>query len=141
MSKNKFSEQLANLKQKKQLLIILVFLFVVVITWTTVSLFTSQKKISISKDFRDLAKPLTPVLKEETLSKLEAKRFYTEDELREFPIFKVISTKDGKISRLVEISSEKEILDESPTPTPTSRPSLFPPSEPTSSVSATQNEQ
>lgn len=131
MSKNKFSEQLANLKQKKQLMIILLFLFVVVITWTMVSLLSSQKKISISKDLRELAKPLTPTLTETTLEKLEAKRFYSEEELLEFPIFKVISSKDGKVSRLVEISSEKETLDISPTPAPAIRPATFPTSAPT----------
>ena len=118
MSKNKFSQQLANLKQKKQLMIILIFFFVVIITWTMISLFTSQQKISVSKDLRDLSKPLTPTLNEKIFSKLEKKRLYTKSELSNFPIFKVVSTKDGKISRLVEISSEKEVLEIPPTPTP-----------------------
>jgi hypothetical protein len=135
MKKNTFGQQLANLKQKKQLMVMLIFLFVVVITWTAIGLFTSQHKVAVSKDLRELSKPLTPTLNETTLLKLESKRLYTERELENFPIFKVVSTKDGKVSRLVEISSEKEVLDIPPTPVPTQRPSLLPTSAPVESLS------
>lgn len=137
MNKNKFSQQLSNLKQKKQLMVILVFLFVVVIAWTTVGLFSSQHKVAISKDLREISKPLTPTLNEKTLVKLEAKRFFDDQELKDFPIFKVVSTKDGKISKLVEISSEVETLDIPDVPKPTKKPSLFPTPLPSESLSNT----
>lgn len=111
------SDQLGVLKQKKLILVMLIFFFVLVITWTMVGLFSSQKKVAISSDLRTLSKPLNPVINEEVLDSLLEKKYYEAYELEGFPIYKVLSTKDGSLSKLVDIEEERDELIV-PTPAP-----------------------
>ncbi|MBD3279432.1 MAG: hypothetical protein GF390_01840 [Candidatus Pacebacteria bacterium] len=134
---NRFVAQFNRLKSNRQLLFTLMFLLVIVVIWTMVSLFTSQKRVGISKELRTLAKPLNPNLNQEVLGKLENKRSFTETELAEFPIYKIISTKDGRNARLVEIGVDEDLLENQLTPTQEPGPSPGLNLAPLSTVSAT----
>lgn len=118
---NSIQKQIEKLKQQRTLLVALAGLFVVVVVWTSVTLFGSQKKVAISKELRDLSKPLTPTVDGAVLDRIEAKRSFTPEELAGFPVYKVVSTKDGKTQRLVEIAVPNDILlnvKTTPTPAP-----------------------
>lgn len=104
-----FAEQFAAFKSQKTLLVALLFLFVIVIFWTGLSLFGSQTKFAVPKEMRDLAKPLTPTIKEEVLTRIEGKRQFTPQDLTGFTIYKIIEDKDqGNKPRLVDISYVEE---------------------------------
>jgi hypothetical protein len=105
-----FAEQFAVFKNQKVLLVALLFLFVIVIFWTGLSLFGSQTKFAVPPEMRELAKPLTPSIKGEVLTRIEAKRQFSSDELVGFTIYKIL---DGKGSadnkpRLVDINYVEE---------------------------------
>ena len=105
-----FAEQFAVFKNQKVLLVALLFLFVIVIFWTGLSLFGSQTKFAVPPEMRELAKPLTPSIKGEVLTRIETKRQFSSDELVGFTIYKII---DGKGSadnkpRLVDINHVEE---------------------------------
>jgi len=139
---NILANQLDSLKQKKIIMAVLIFFFVAVITWTMVSLFTSQKKIAISPELRELSKPLTPVIKEDVFIILEKKRFYEDSELTGFPIYKVLTSKDGKESKLVDIEVDRDVLEvptPTPSPVPSTTPSLIPLSQPASASASSSS--
>lgn len=119
---NKFKKQLGNLRNQRQFMVMLIFLFVIVVFWTGLSLIGSRQKVAISSELRNLAKPLNPTINEAVLEKIEVKKYYSDQELTNFNIYKVISTKDGSVSRLVNISAETELLELTPTPTPEVEP-------------------
>lgn len=105
-----FAEQFAVFKNQKVLLVALLFLFVIVIFWTGLSLFGSQTKFAVPPEMRELAKPLTPSIKGEVLTRIEGKRQFSSDELVGFTIYKIL---DGKGSadnrpRLVDINYVEE---------------------------------
>ncbi len=104
MNPKTFAEQFAVIKSQKILMIGFLFLFVIVIFWIGLSMFGSQTKFAVSKELRDLSKPLTPTVKDSVLSAIEQKRSFTPEELIGFTIYKVIEEK-GSIakSRLVDI--------------------------------------
>lgn len=119
---NQFQKQLDKIRQNRQVLLILIFLFVIVIFWTIIGLISSRQQLGISPELVEYAKPLIPTVDEETLQRIEGKREFSEDELKSFPIYKIISTRDGSNSRLVEISSGLDSLDPTPKPKATSVP-------------------
>lgn len=86
----------------------MLFLLVIVVFWIGLSMFGSQTKFAVSKEMRDLAKPLTPTLKESSLAKIEQKRKLTQSDLEGFTIYKIIEDKGlgGSGVRVVDISYE-----------------------------------
>jgi len=117
---NFYKKQLAGLKNKRQLLIILIFLFIAVIAWTIVGLTSSRNKLQISKELRDMTVPLNPNVDLELIENLEQKKLYGENELKNFPIYKVLSIERGRESRVVRIEFTEEDLEALTQPTPTS---------------------
>lgn len=101
------ADQFAQLKQQRSLLVGLLFLLVIVVFWIGIGLFSSQKKFAVPKSMRDLAKPLSPILDEETLGKIEQKRSFSAAELSEFTIYKVIVNETTKQLRLVDIAYQE----------------------------------
>jgi ABC-type Na+ efflux pump permease subunit len=81
------NDQLKNLQQRKELLVILLFLFVIVILWIAIDVFSSQQRSGISAQQKKIAQPLSPNLDTAVLDKLNQKTIYTAEELADFPIF------------------------------------------------------
>ena len=104
MATNLLQEQLKKLKQRKELLVILLFLFVIIIFWIGLGLFSSQQKLGITPEQKKMSQPLTPNIDITTLEKLEQKKKYSDYELQDFPIYmlyqdgaeiKKINVRDG----------------------------------------------
>ncbi|MFZ5376498.1 MAG: hypothetical protein ACOZAN_02400 [Patescibacteria group bacterium] len=117
---NQFSKQLAGFRQQRHLLIGMVFMFVIVVLWTGVSLFSSQQRVSISAELQKLAQPLTPTVKEEIITNIEKKRSFSDTELGNFTIYKYVTNKENTKAKLVEIGTDDEQVFATPTPKPKS---------------------
>ncbi len=101
MVENSFQDQLKSLQKRKELLIILLFLFVIIIFWIGLSLFTSQQKLGITSEQKKLAQPLTPNINISVLEKVEQKRVFSEFELQDFPIYALYQ--DGGTTKVIDI--------------------------------------
>lgn len=116
-------KKLTYLKNKQHLLYLMLFSLATVIIWVTISLITSQKRPGISPELQKLATPLNPTLNQETLRKVEQKEYFSEGDLRDFPIYKVITSSNGIDERVVTIGTAEEDIfptaSASPKPTPT----------------------
>ncbi len=110
--KSVIANEFSKLKQNQKLLAILILFFVCTIAWTVASLFSSQTTSNISPKLLKISKPLNPVLDVEVLSKLEQKRLYTEEDLVDFPIYKIIITDSGRGERIVNINTTIDQLEE-----------------------------
>jgi hypothetical protein len=112
------ADQLKNLQQRKDLLVIFLLFFVIVIFWITIGLLTSQQRSGISSTQRQLAQPLSPNLDASVIDDLEQKNSYSPAELAEFPIFVVEenqplvstqSSEDGAVSQDQQIILPPEL--------------------------------
>ncbi len=110
MQKNSLTNQLKNLQQSQQLLAIAILFLVVVFSWVFIEMFTEQQKSTISPALTKAALPLTPTLDLKTIDSLESKHYFSSDELASFPIYKFISTENGKESIIVPITVFAEDL-------------------------------
>lgn len=130
------ADQFAQLKNQRSVLVGLLFLLVIVVFWIGIGLFSSQKKFAVPKAMRDLAKPLSPILDEPTLSKIEQKRSFTPEELQSFTIYKIVVNETTKQLRLVDIAYQEAPAGQTPQPQPTEQPGL---SLPKQSAAASQS--
>lgn len=110
------ADQFNQLKNQRSVLVGLLFLLVIVVFWIGIGLFSSQKKFAVPKAMRDLAKPLSPILDEETLANIEKKRSFSESELTDFTIYKVVVNETSKQLRLVDITYQETPASQSATP-------------------------
>jgi hypothetical protein len=118
-------KSLNQLKQRQRVLQTMVFTLVTVMIWTGFSLFSSQKKTVISQELKDLAAPLTPTINTQILDELEKKKTFSVTELRQFPIYKIIVSKETGNEKIVTIDTPEEIDEDkkSPSPQPSQSPS------------------
>lgn len=84
-------------------LILLSLLFVCVIFWIIISLFSSQKTSKVPETSQKLATPLNPVLDTSKLNKLEEKTYYAPEELRSFPINVIETDAKSRTKRVIQI--------------------------------------
>lgn len=82
-----FQAQLQNLRNRKELLVIMIFLLVIVVLWIVGGILSSQRSLGITPEQRRLAEPLSPALDAVVIQKLEQKRAYNESELSAFPLY------------------------------------------------------
>ena len=111
VAQNNFEKQLIKLRRNKRALWILVLFFAAVVMWIGVSLFSAQKKVAISQELRDLAKPLIPRLESKVFDELIKKRHFLEEEMAAFPIY-IYDEETGSRIQLNEIPNEKELAEE-----------------------------
>lgn len=103
-------KDIKQLQQNKQFLTVLILLFVALLFWITISLITTQTEEKISPELQKLAKPLTPVIDTQVFEKISEKRQYSEDELSEFTIYKILISSDGRTDRVVPLEVTAEDL-------------------------------
>ena len=107
-------KKITNLRVKQQALYVMIFSFVTVVIWISASLFRSQRRTGISPDLLELAKPLSPTINVDVIDQIEQSESYTDQELVQFQIYKLIKSKDGRTQQIVPIESElNEIPEES----------------------------
>jgi hypothetical protein len=130
------------LKHKQWFLRILIFSLVTAMIWVGVSLFRSQQKTAISDELQKLSQPLNPNIDTETLSRIEAKKSYSAEELRDFPVYRVIRLKNGEEKVVTQIPVDEESLPSlSPSPLPPASETPVSSDEPIASGSATPSPQ
>ncbi|HCR81718.1 MAG: hypothetical protein UX28_C0001G0080 [Candidatus Pacebacteria bacterium GW2011_GWA1_46_10] len=78
--------QFKRLQQRKELLVILLFLFVIIIFWIALSVLSSQQTVGITTEQKALSAPLSPNLNRAVIEKLEQKKGYSLEELADFPV-------------------------------------------------------
>lgn len=104
-AKRTFSKEMNRLRTNQQLLTILVLLFICLIFWIIVSLFSSQTSSKISPDIKEMAKPFNPTLSTQVLDTLESKRVFSEEELANFPIYVIERDPLDQTERIVELGT------------------------------------
>lgn len=109
--KNPFSQELDRIKKSQQLLTIFLLLFVLVFFWTIVSVFSVKKEDKVSSELELLAKPLSPNLNLDVLSEIESKTSYSEVELADFPIYRILISRDGRSKFVVPIEVTLDEVD------------------------------
>lgn len=95
MPNNTFQVQFKRLQQRRELLAIFIFLFVIVIFWIGVELFSSQHQTGVTSKEQAAAAPLSPTLNIAIIEKLEQKKLYGTEELGGFPIYTVADQASG----------------------------------------------
>lgn len=119
MRETNLLDQIKNLRHSQQLLAIAALFLVVTIGWIFLGIFTGQQNSKISPLQKKAAAPLTPQIDEEVLKEIEGKRVYTDAELSNFPIYKVISVNRGKEKTIVPITFDENDLEEKSQPSVT----------------------
>jgi hypothetical protein len=114
---------LDTLKHKQWFLRLLVFSLVTAMIWVGVSLFRSQQKTAIPEELQKLAIPLNPNINTDVISRVEQKKSFTSEELRSFPVYRVIRLKNGEERVVTEIPAEET---SSTAPSPAPSPSVDP---------------
>lgn len=121
---NTFQRQLASIRQQQQLLYILIFSFATILIWVAIGLFSSQKKTGISAELQELAKPLNPTINRQVFDQLDRERTFTASDLSNFPIYKILLSKEGAEQVVTldvnEAPSAPVIVPPSPSPSPVS---------------------
>lgn len=116
MPTNDLRKQFRSLQRNKRLLWLAILAFVIVVFWIAVSIFTSQREVSISKDLQSLATPLIPRLEAQVFSDISSKRVYQESELSSFPVYVFLQAERGGSMQKVELGAPQ--AEGTPTPTP-----------------------
>lgn len=110
--------EIKKIQTSKQLLTIMILLFVSLLFWVVISLITSQTSEKISPELQTIAKPLTPVIDDTAFDSIERRKEYTQDELSTFTIFKVLLSRDGKTEKVVPLEVTINDLEPENSPTP-----------------------
>jgi hypothetical protein len=90
-----YAKFLETLKRREGLLRILMFTLVTVFCWIGFSIFLSQKRTKVPNDVQKYTIPLNPNIDRLTLSEIERRRSYSDQELQDFPIFRILSDENG----------------------------------------------
>lgn len=121
-SQRSFSKELTKLRTNQQILTILVLLFICMVFWIIVSLFSSQTSTKVTPEMTQKAEPLNPTLSTQVLDTLESKKVFTDEELSNFPIYVIQKSTTDQIERIVELKSGQAAPTTSNTPQPTATP-------------------
>lgn len=82
--------QLSSLQHRQTILKIMIFTLVTAVIWVGLTLFRTQQKTEISPELQKLAIPLNPNLNLGALTRIEAKKEYTEQDLSDFPVYSLV---------------------------------------------------
>ncbi len=108
--------RISSLQHKQTLLRIMIFTLVTVIIWVGLTLFRTQRQTGISATQQQLAEPLNPNIDINVLNRLEQKRYYSPEELADFPVYSVIVTKSGEEQTVVFSAADHSLRTVLPQP-------------------------
>lgn len=103
-------DDLKKIQKNKQFLSILILLFVAIIFWIGGSLYRSQSRTEVSAELTKLARPLNPTIDRTIFDEIKNKKSYTDEELNNFQIYKILTTRDGKTEVVVPINTTLDDL-------------------------------
>jgi hypothetical protein len=109
MPQANFQTQFQRLRQREELLAIMLFLFVIVVFWIIVSVFSSQQTTGVEAAQQKLAAPLSPSLDLSVIDTLEQKKIYSSPELSDFPVYTIASS-SAEVSVSGEAPAAEEIV-------------------------------
>lgn len=119
------------LHRNRVLLVGAILLLVCVIAFVSVQIAVSKTTEQITPQQRRFASALTPSFDTSVLEKLESKRYYTDEELSSFTIYKLFEDSRSSSLLVVPIETDEEELVRQGTPTPPPpRPSPTPDASP-----------
>lgn len=121
-AKRSFSKELSHLKTNQQLLTILILLFICMVFWIIISLFSSQTSTKITPEITEMAKPFNPTLSVEVLDTLENKKNFSDQELSNFPIYIIQKDVVTQTESIVELGSGQTVNSPQATVQPTASP-------------------
>lgn len=110
------NRDLNKLYKRQTMLQILTFTMITIFIWVGFSIFRSQQKTAISAEQRKLASPLTPSINNQVLDELQAKTYYSESELEDFPIYQILVEEANTRKQTEQPTTEKETTIESSIP-------------------------
>ena len=122
----KGGNRLSKLKRNQYILYLMVFGLSAIIIWVVGSLFSSQQETKVDAELIRLARPLNPNIDQEVIEKIEQKTTYGPSELVQFPIYKIITSRDGRATEVVTIDVADDSLENRPTPLPFQNPQALP---------------
>lgn len=132
---NVVQQALQNLRQRQQLLSLFIFTLVAIVVWIVVSVATSQRSSAISAELRAMAQPLTPSINRVVLEEVEAERYFTEQELGDFAVVRVVEPLESVPSPEPSVQPSPDAI---ASPEPSETPSVEPlPSDVPATSSAT----
>jgi len=99
--------QLSQLQKRQTLLKIFIFTLVTVIIWVGLTLFRTQQETGIRPELITKSEALNPNINIEVVDQLEQKRQYTDQELSDFPIYTIFTTKSGEEQLVVFSASDR----------------------------------
>jgi len=123
MSRN--TAQLQKLKNNKIYLTIGIFLVFILVVWVMFSITLTNTQDQIDPKIKKAAKPFSPIIDRSTFKELEVKKSYTDNELNNFTIYKLIFDKGARAERVVPIDFDETTLTPTPKPTTTPTPKLL----------------
>lgn len=126
MKQSSFDTELEKLKQNRQFFVIFALLFVCVVFWAVVSVFNSQQQSVISPELQEKALPLNPTISEAVLEQLEQERTYSEEELAEFTIYRLLKRDDGSGQLLLPLGSDVALSSPAPRASASASPTPAP---------------
>lgn len=106
-NEEKYQRQYQFLKFSRYALVFLIFLLVAAVFWIIVSLFSSQNKLTITPELKELAEPLQPYIETTVIDRLEAKKQYNDSSLGDFPIYRVESQEGRTEYGIIEVDLSK----------------------------------
>jgi len=116
---NVFAQELQKIRKSQKILTIFVLLFVCVIVWGVVSLFSAKQESKVDATVLLLAKPLNPTIDTEIFPKVQLKRSFSDTELANFPIYQLLTNEKSREEVVVLLGVTKEELNKEPEPQPT----------------------
>jgi len=131
---------LRTLRRKQNFLYVMLFSLVTIGIWLGFSIFLSQKRSPIEPELIELSLPLNPNINLSVLESLSQKRTYSQDELKNFTIYTLITDQKTRQKVLVTLSEYQRRQEEearsqlAPSPSPSPTPSLLPSPEPSPAV-------
>lgn len=110
------------LEQKQTILKIAIFSFFTIVVWIGFSVFESQQKTGIDPALLKLAIPLNPVINIDVINQIQQKRSYSDSELSQFTISKIVIDQNGNQVAATPAPSATASATPAPTPEPTQTP-------------------
>jgi hypothetical protein len=93
--------ELKKLKAGRQYMMMAVLGLAGLVVWMIAEVFTVYQKSPITADLRESAIPLTPVLDEVALREIQQRRAYSDEELADFTIYRVLQSDANQGSEVV----------------------------------------
>ena len=105
--------QLNKLQKNKIYLAIIILLILLSIIWVLISITLSNTKEQVDPETIKLSKLFTPVIDQSVFQIIAAKRTYTSEELKLFPIYEIKTNKKLRKEEIVPIKGYLKLASES----------------------------